>query len=122
LAVHAPFERAARKPEEGPEFDPDQARYMVDDAPTGITELIARGFSAIDGYNQVLLRYAAGESIETIRPQIDLFAQQASLAAGIVVPGAGPVVSTGAALLVEGAGAILSVSDRAEFRRSVEVN
>jgi len=122
LAVYSPYERLTRAPQDDTKFDPNDARFIVDDAPAGNAEVIDRGFAAIASYNGVLARYASGESIETIKPQIAVFAEQASLAANIALPGAGPAVKIGADVLTKVAGALLSAADRAAFRDVVRQN
>lgn len=122
LSAFGPYERAARTPPKLETFNPDDARYIAGDAQPGLAEQIDRGFTALNTYNQVLARYAGGESIETIKPQIGVFAKQASLAANLVVPGASTAIAAGTKLLDEVAGAILAVSDRAEFARAVSEN
>lgn len=122
LAVYAPFERAIRGPQDQSSFDPDLAAFMVDDALAGHAEQIDRGFAAIESYNTVLVRYVDGDSIETIKPQIGVFAKQATIAANMVVPGISAAIGPAADLLTEVAGALLAVADRAAFRDVVARN
>lgn len=122
LATYAPFERAIRGPQNESIFDPNLAAFMVDDELAGHAQQIDRGFTAVESYNAVLVRYVNGDSIETIKPQIGLFANQAATAANLVVPGVSLAIGPAADLLTQVAGALLTVADRAAFRDVVTRN
>ena len=117
-----PLNERSAGPRTESSFDPNLAAFMVDDALAGHAEQINRGFAAVESYNVVLVRYVDGDSIETIKPQIGLFAKQATIAANMVVPGISVAIGPAADLLTDVAGALLAVADRAAFRDAVARN
>lgn len=123
VGVFEPVERAIRAP--SPEaFDPDTAAYLVEGAPVGASAQIIRGFDAVADYNEILSTYAAGASIDAIRPQLtELAANARLLALTVAGPAAGPAAGSAAGGVADAAlqgvvavgGALLAVSDRREF-------
>lgn len=122
IAIWEPIEKSQRPAQEGV-FNPDEAAYIADEGRAGNAALIERGFNAVTAYNEILARYAAGESVSTIKPDIDVLAANVgALAVTVGAPGAGAAVAaslTGLEALVR---ALLAVSDRAEFARAVKDN
>jgi hypothetical protein len=121
VQVWAPIERMARAPaDQETRFDPSLAAYYVEGGRPGLTAEIERGFAAIAGYNDVLVRYAAGESAQQLRPALTSFAAEGTALAGLVgltpVGAAlGPAVTGVEAL----AGALLAAADREAFQAAV---
>jgi hypothetical protein len=115
----SPLEKAARRPDTA-EFDPNFAGYYVDDAPTGLGALIERGFAAVARYNEVVVRYAAGESVGQLRPALSSFATDGAAIAGLVgLTPVGAALGPAVAGLESLAGALLAAADRAAFQAAV---
>jgi len=123
VRTFAPMEKSVRKPEDEA-FRPEYAPYEADEGRPGISELIERGFTAVTQYNAVLLRYAEGETVDTLRPDLTTLSTEATLLTTVVgLPtGAGAAVKPVVDGLLTLTRALLAVSDRLSFARAVERN
>lgn len=122
MAVWAPIEKAERQPDPGV-FNPDDAPYIADEGRPGNAALIERGFAAIAAYNEILSLYASGQSLSSLKPQTAEFATNVgALALTVGLPGVGAGFGAAVKGLEAVAQALLAVSDRAEFARSVADN
>lgn len=122
IEVWEPIEKASRPAKEN-QFDPSEAAYIADEGRPAITLLIERGFAAVAEYNEILTRYAGGESATALKPATSaLSSNVGALAVTVglssVVPGANAVIAGLETL----ASALLAVSDRAEFQRAISQN
>jgi hypothetical protein len=124
VQVWAPIERQARAPkDQDTKFDPDQAAYYTENGRPGLTAQIERGFAAIALYNDVLARYAAGESVTQLRPALTSFAADgAALATLVGAASVAPVLAPAAAGVEALAGALLAAADRAAFQASLSTH
>jgi hypothetical protein len=101
-------------------LNPDQAALIVEGADAPNTALYRRGFAAVREYNIILARYAAGDSIAVLRPELDRLKTSLGTIGGML-PFVPDLAKTDAvfgafeALTKIG----LAQSDAAEFERSV---
>jgi hypothetical protein len=130
LRTYAPIERAVRRPrpQESEDdtdlpFDPDDASYWSALGRPGVSAQIDRGFSVVERYNAVLTSYVAGDSVEQLRPALSTLGTEVGLLGSVVgLPAVGAAFGPIVDAFQTFAGALLAVSDRAEFARVVEAN
>lgn len=104
-------------------FDPDQAGLIAPDADAPMTAFLRRGFEAVETYNAILARYAAGDSLSVLKGDFD--ALDRSLDRLGLAVGAAPQAEGIRALVQAGttvARLALARSDDLAFRQSVAEN
>lgn len=130
VRTYAPIEKSVRKPK--PEageneialsFDPNNAPYWAASGVPRVSAQISRGFTVVERYNTVLIRYAEGESLQQIKPALSSFTTEVGLLGSVFgFPAAGAAVKPVLDGLQTFADALFAVADRAAFARTVEAN
>ena len=118
LDVYNGIEKKATNTDAG--FLPDEAALIAPNADAPITSLYRRGFHAIAQYNVILARYAAGESISALDPDLNAFQNSISrLGAALNVEPAAAASNSILGLAKTLAKISLADSDAAAFRESI---